>query len=339
MSIRQSHNFRNPIRISFLGTAFFLVLLLFYCLYYFFGYGQVLFSITCRWEFLIPPVALGLLFLLNRWFGDLMLLDKYERAVNRFIFPPLFLLSYSFVFFSTSSVNIDTVLVDYIPIAFDFFLYPSLALLFLYLLFSTKDDEHCPSIMLTLGIILSALSIFYASKIIFVTLLIPVLLYRLNSLSWRNIFALLFGLVLVPLFVLPYLYYQQGEALWGMIKLWLISFTNVPSFFELNPNLSLTVLLTALIGQANYSFKTAQLSTKQRSYLSSFCLMMWFSLLYLAFGLHYDVFVISLFLFTSCMLFSRAVVSLDKKFYYAVMIAYVILIFLSLFYQLNRLLL
>ncbi len=337
MSIRQSHNFRNPIRISFLGTIFFVLLLLAYCLMGFFAGGDLSFLVLIfRWEFLVPISALLLLFLLNRWFGGLMLLDKSERALYRFVFPPLFFATYlDFLTYESAMYSAEESITS--STAFGFLLYPCIALLFLYLLISTKDDEQSPSIMLTLGIILSALSIFYASKIIFFTLLIPILLYRLNSLSWRNIFALLFGLLLVPLFVLPYLYYQQGEGLWEVCKLWLESFTSFPSLLELNPLLTITLFLSALMGQANYSFKTAQLSTKQRSYLSSFCLIMWFSFFYLVFVVHYDLFIFSLFLFTSSMLLSRAITTLDKKPFYTALIAYVILISASLFYHFNTL--
>ncbi len=131
-----------------------MLLLLAYCLMGFFASGDLFFLVLVfRWEFLIPISALLLLFLLNRWFGDLMLLDKYERAVYRFVFPSLLLATYVDVLtYESAMYSAEESIIS--STAFSFFLYPSLALLFLYLLFSTKDDEHCPSIMLTLGIIL-----------------------------------------------------------------------------------------------------------------------------------------------------------------------------------------
>ncbi len=330
MSIYQSHSFRNPKRLSFLAFILFVLVLGAYLIQGILSLETSFFtSFVNSWQLLLPAMALVLTFLHNHWFGDLMLLDQNGRAAYRFVFPSFFLII-SLGIFSDIRVQTLTSHFAYPPIL-TFIACPLLALFFIYLILSTKDKDNSPNVMLILGFLLSALVIFYSSKLLSFLLLVPVLLYRLNSISWRNKFAFILGFVLLPLFVLPYLYYLNGIDCLQDIEGWTNYLVSLPTWANKDYIFLLTMILLALFGQANYSFKTGQLSTKQRSFLSSFSLTMWFSLLYLCLLNPYDVFAISLFLFTASLLLSRGLVVLKKRAYYLTLVAYVLIIFTNLY--------
>ncbi len=312
----RSNKFINPNRLSILGIALFLVIVLFNV------FANSISILEAR-NYLVPIYILSALFLLNRWFGHLMLLDTEGRSAFRLIFPSLSLIL-SFLSFTPQS------LIGLSPALTSIILSTS-SILFVALLMGTKGDEQSPSLTLAIALLLGSLSIF-SPKLLFLSPFIFYLLYTLKSLSWRNVFVFFWGLILVPLFLLPYLWYLKGADVLILLTAWEGELTKLNTYSDLNVWALLTMFLTAFFGQMSYFFSSSKLSIAQGMLLSSFNVLMWLSFFYILFIESKNIFVLALFVLCSSLALSRAVITLNKRMYYAFLFVYTLLILSNVFY-------
>ncbi len=322
----------NPKHLRSFGFLFFLLI---FSGYFFRDYilkdsASILIENFNFWEIgLIPILTIALSYILIHWFGNLLLLNKNERSVFLFIFP-----SSLFTFAYLGSWSTQGFLTGSSAINFAIFLF--LSLLFLNLLLNTKGDKKSPSLMLAISLIIGTLAFipigeqFLMPKVLFFLPTILLLTLQLKSFSWRNNFALLLGLVLTPLFLYPYLFYTN-RSIEGFIQVWWQDFSNFPSIWELNSLKIGTMFLIMGFSLLNYSVNATKFTINQRTYLSSINSLMTFSLLYLLFLEHSNIFMLSIFAISSSLMFSRTLMSLRKKTYRFVFGLYILLIILNLF--------
>ncbi len=328
ISMYHSYKFINPSRLSTFGFLLFsIVVLLNSFLAFFLGQeGGFFTAIINQQSYIVPIYILLLLFLLNRWFGHLILLDTEGRSVFRLVFPSL-LFTLSFADFTHHLFLWGT---SFTP-AIEFIIQNLSSVLFLILLLGSRADEQSPSLMIALGLLLASLSAF-TPKLLLFTPIIFYLLYELKSFSWRNIFAFLWGILLVPLFLCPYLWYMYKADIVVLFYDWLRPLTHFNFYLELNYLALTTMFLIASLGQTSYSINSSKLSIAQRMYLSTCNTLMWFSFIYLLFLDSTNTFVVSLFVLCSSLSVSRAVIRLSKKLYYVFLFILPLLILSNIFF-------
>ncbi len=309
-------------------VLFFLIILLNAFLGFFFGEEKAFLATFVQEQgYLVPIFILSSMFLLNRWLGHLILLDTEGRSAFRLVYPSL-----SFV---VLFLNFTPQLLirgsAFLSLSVEFILLTLVAILFVALVLGTKGDERSPSLMLALAFILAGLSVF-KPKLLLLSPIIFYLFYELKSLSWRNVFAFLWGIILVPLFLFPYLWYTNEGDFSFYLRDWIRSFLDFSVSLELNYLLLATMILTALAGQVSYSISSAKLSIAQRMYLSTWNALMWSSLLYIIFLDSTNAFVLALFVLCSSLGLARAVVALNKKMYYFFLFVYTLLMVSNIFF-------
>ncbi len=319
----------NPQRLSTFGILFFLVLVLLSSLLgFFFGGEETLFSaMISEKNFLVPIYILLMVFLLNRWLGYLILLDTEGRSAFRLFFPVLIFV-FSFLSF-TPQIFIEGK--PFFSSAIEFILINLSSILFIAFLLQTRGDERSPSLMLALALLLGGLSIFMPKLLIF-TPIVFYLLYELKSLSWRNFFAFLWGIILIPLFLFPFLWYRYEGSVSELFYNWLRPITQFNFCLDLNLLSFATIFLFSLIGQVSYSISVLKPSIAQRGYLTSLNALMWLSFVYILFFDNANTFVLSLLILCSTLSLSRAVVSLNKIIYYVFLFVFSLLMLANIFF-------